>query len=542
MSSLSFTQRYLLALLSLIGIALLGAYMLGLPPFLREGGAFAPALARPDALIRTYSLAKLPRDLLRIPLAREVLTEEFAAYCEWHENRLALTGTVRRIAYEHGSNLSGNLVEASLEEPAEVALWAGADGRLRYFVVAMSDSTLARAVQVTLPVILKHPDSQLSRMGKLDGTDVDIVALEYGPDRHLLVLAKGTRVVMLSHPEMLFVGDDRDGNAPRRQSKSAVELLRELLRVRMVSVFSHHFLREEPLPEKHHEIILGTRAFAFGYETFVPGLEAVALTFDDEGAWRSAALFDGPPPEGRALWPVLPQKAGLCAILPVDWTRMAQLMHRFNARLEQPAVPPWFIDQFVGPAAVCWYREARPHAPLIAVRLKTTADDKRAREFFALADAVLGVDRSETVIDSEHGLAMWRGKWAPRDGERLPDPALSIVRDTVFFSPDAALVERAREVVAGRHPAIADHFGNAGADKVAFVDPGALAAIVRAETAAVLPGGQDEAFRAAARAYLAPRLKALARYPAQGIAWAEVPAPARRAWWPLAWETRAAGR
>src|SRR5664279_5446982 len=58
-------------------------------------------LSRPDALIRTQSLSSLPRDLLTIPLARDVLREDFLFYYEQTEDRLGLKGTLRRIAYEH---------------------------------------------------------------------------------------------------------------------------------------------------------------------------------------------------------------------------------------------------------------------------------------------------------------------------------------------------------------------------------------------------------------------------------------------------------
>ena len=55
----------------------------------RRGGALvldAPAialdLARPDALVQTASLADLPRDLLTVPMFRDVLTEDFVTYYE----------------------------------------------------------------------------------------------------------------------------------------------------------------------------------------------------------------------------------------------------------------------------------------------------------------------------------------------------------------------------------------------------------------------------------------------------------------------------
>ncbi|MDR0717069.1 MAG: DUF2138 domain-containing protein [Azoarcus sp.] len=549
---MSIAQRRLLALFILIVIAVpLGAYMLRLPPFMGDVGAFAPGLARPDALIRTYSLAKLPPDLLKMPLAHDVLNEDFVTYYEQHEDRLALSGTVRRIAYEHRQDLPGRLIESALDEPAEVALWLGADGRLRHFAVVMTRNALARAIQTVLPVVSRAADVQLSSAGKLDGTDVDILALEYGHGRQLLLLAKGDRVVALSNPGMLFAADgERNEGDPRKQLKPAVKLMRELLESRAASPFARHFLREEALPEKRHELTLGARAFAFGYEAFMPELKALALAFDDKGAWQSEALFNGPLPDSQALWAALPHGPGLCAALPVDWTRMALLLNRFNTRLARPVVPAWFIDHFTGAAAVCWYKDSRFYTPLFAARLKADADEKLVKEFFALAGASLRAGTSETFVDAENGVALWRGKVASRfgapgdDGARSLEPALAILRDTVFFSPNAALVERARDVVAKRYPALADSFGDGGADTLAFADPGALAALLRKETFAALPRDEEALFRNAADAYLAPRLEALARYPAQRIVLTEEPAPPRhnRVWRTLKWETGGAAR
>ena len=58
-------------------------------------------LARPDVLIVSEELSALPRELLRIPLLRDVLTEDFAFYYEHNPERDMLAGTLRRLAFEH---------------------------------------------------------------------------------------------------------------------------------------------------------------------------------------------------------------------------------------------------------------------------------------------------------------------------------------------------------------------------------------------------------------------------------------------------------
>ena len=53
-------------------------------------------LKRPDALIESASLSRLPKAVLEVPLLRDVLTEDFVFYYESNADRLGLTGTLRR--------------------------------------------------------------------------------------------------------------------------------------------------------------------------------------------------------------------------------------------------------------------------------------------------------------------------------------------------------------------------------------------------------------------------------------------------------------
>ncbi len=94
-------------------------------------GAQAPAdadaprayrdLRKPDALIESVSLSRLPKEILEVPLLRDTLTEDFVFYYENNGDRLGLTGTLRRIIYEHDLTLKDSLVEELLDQPAQVA-------------------------------------------------------------------------------------------------------------------------------------------------------------------------------------------------------------------------------------------------------------------------------------------------------------------------------------------------------------------------------------------------------------------------------------
>lgn len=149
------------------------------------------ALDQPDALIRSASLARLPRDLLQLPVAREVLTEDLVDYYETQEDRLAIAGALKRIAFEHHLSLPDRVLESVFDEEAEVALWRGPDGSLKYYLLAMTRNRLAKLIQFLASAL--PGDTQLHRVGKLPGRQIELYALDYGYQRRLLFAAQGDR-------------------------------------------------------------------------------------------------------------------------------------------------------------------------------------------------------------------------------------------------------------------------------------------------------------------------------------------------------------
>jgi uncharacterized protein YfaA (DUF2138 family) len=149
--------------------------------FVKELPASGIDLANPDVLIKTNSLAKLPRDLLQIPLLRDVLTEDFVFYYEQNARRLSLGGTLRRIAYEHNLDLGDWIIRSVIDEPAEIAIWKDPKGRLKYYLIAMKRNNLAKLLEMAAKVALK--DSQLKKAGgdlTVQGEGVPAYSLSYG--------------------------------------------------------------------------------------------------------------------------------------------------------------------------------------------------------------------------------------------------------------------------------------------------------------------------------------------------------------------------
>ncbi|MDR0578245.1 MAG: DUF2138 family protein [Candidatus Accumulibacter sp.] len=512
------------------------------PPFADEVNASNLDLARPDALIRSSALSRLPPDLLRTPLARDVLAEDFVDYYEHNENREALLGTVKRIAYEHRLDLPDRILRAVFDEPAEVALWRDEGGRLSHFALAMTRNALARAIGLLLPLA----DAQIASAGALEGADAPILILEYGVRHRLAVLAKGDRVVVLSDPGMLLAareterpenaeGAEKTRAAPPARSAAAAALIRELLDGgAKISPFARHFSLDEPLPEKTHEITLGAPVFAFDYAHFMPGLRALSLRFDAAGRWRSAAWLDaaGKSPAGATLWAALPRGAGLCAALPIAVPRAASLLEAFNAKAGDKPLPAAALQSFDGAAAACWYGNSRLYAPLFAAHLAARPDEARARTLLDMGARISRAGGAAARFEAKTGAGIWRAE-VREDTVYGLRPAWGIAGDALFFSPDAALVDKALDVAARRYPAMADDFApDAGGETLAVIDPRPLAELLRREMFAALPRAEEPDFRNAAEAWLAPRLDALARYPAQRVRLEA----SRSKWRPLAWE------
>ncbi|MEK1836716.1 MAG: DUF2138 family protein, partial [Pseudomonas sp.] len=155
-----------------IGLCLVAGVAGGLGWFLNKPKAPPAELAsdklgmgRPDGLLETHSLSQLPKDLLAVPFLKETLTEDFVFYYQAHADRLGLIGSLRRIIYEHDLKLQDSLIEQLFDQPADVALWRGADGRLKDFLLVMDRGGLAKVLEPLAKVALD--DTQLSKLAEI---------------------------------------------------------------------------------------------------------------------------------------------------------------------------------------------------------------------------------------------------------------------------------------------------------------------------------------------------------------------------------------
>ncbi len=521
--------------------------------------------SRPDALVDSESLSSLPRDMLRVPLLRDVLTEDFVNYYEDNEGRLSASGALRRIAFEHDLDWADALFKRVFDEPGRLMAWRGADGTLRYWALSMERNGLAKVLQ-TLGTIAPA-DSQLSRAGEVDGTPLYV--LRIGPARSLLLAGKGDRLVILSEAGMLL---DAEGKPIGARAKAVAAWLSDDAGARETPLQSFA-LDAVKGPPKGHRVLVGANYLSFGYQTFFPGIEALRFDFagDDDAAWHSAVLVDGARLPGEwntaELWKALPADPAACATLPVDWQAAGKMLQKVSGGKDELATQ---VGQaFEGPAAVCWYSKSTLVAPLFMARVKSADAASALRPVLAsLFEQVIGAYEPNAgaqkgaekgayarlpVQDRQGagGAVLWSravsSPYGTREGKAAPFAAqlsagayfpvtLALAGNTVLFSPDGALVDDALAVQGKRFPAVADTMqrGQQARTVLSFT-PSTLAPLVRREATKALPADQEALFLNAARAHLFPKLKTLAAYPAVSLVLPDN-LPAGRAWVPVTWQ------
>ena len=511
-------------------------------------------LTSPDAIIRTNSLAKLPRDLLRVPLFRDVLTEDFVFYYEQNTGRLSLGGALRRIAYEHNLDLGDWVIRTVIDEPAEIAFWKGPNGRLKHYLIAMTRNNLAKLLEMAAKVVLN--DSQLKRAGgdlMVQGENVSVFVLTYASNRTLLFATRGKRMVILSDAGML---KDRKG----KMTDDSRNILSALLSkdVRAQRIYGDRFQVNGTASE--HTVAVTARYLSFGYQHFFPAVQSLRFDFGKDG-WSTQVMVDpGTLPAGSLntapLWNLVPMEPSICFALPVDWDTAGSLLPRLGMKKEEAK---GLIRAINGPVGVCWYPKSRLHTPLFVVPISRALGPSETKFLAKAFEAAIGLKRPDlngsaegpypaTAVQNPDNSRLWqrlvpsrygihrpgeKGKGTRRDG-RFFQVTLAQHARSLIFSPDERLVEDALAVAAKKFPALGDSLPKGGAI-IAVITPSSLSALVQTETFASLPAAEEAVLRSAANAHLLPKLAALKRHPAYSLILPENVQPIPNQWVPVIW-------
>ncbi|MBY9026669.1 DUF2138 domain-containing protein [Pseudomonas fluorescens] len=510
-------------------------------------------LSRPDALLETRSLSQLPKDLLTVPFLKATLTEDFVFYYETHADRLGLIGSLRRIIYEHDLKLQDSLIERLFDQPADVALWRGADGRLKDFLLVMDRGGLAKVLEPLAKVALD--DSQLSVLStlKVGGDEVPLYQLTYNAGKSLLFASRGDKLVVLSNPAKFY---DPESGASEESGHVSPQALAALLNGE--KLFPEAFGLPAKTPETKQRLSVNSSVLAMGYQRFIPNFAGLRFDMDDKG-WHSYLAMDElenqPDFDFKPVWQAMPLGASACVTLPVAAEPQKPLLVKLGA---EEAVAQKLTEHVAGAAGLCWYADSRLYTPLLVASLNDEDNGKLDADIGTLFDSMVGAyegkvdEHAFPVVEKQEGQShLWQrqvssnfGPYAAKDAEN-PDAItgrafmkVSLARhgSTLLFSLDDKLVDKALGTLDKRFPPMADVLPKDVLMPIYF-GPDSMAQLIQQETLDSLPQDMEPVFYNAAQTYLIPKLRTLGGMGKYALTLPEGSEPdGHWQWLPLEWK------
>ncbi|KNH19862.1 hypothetical protein ACS77_25440 [Pseudomonas syringae] len=543
-----------------IGLCLVAGVAGGLGWFLNKPKAPPAELAsdklgmsRPDGLLETHSLSQLPKDLLAVPFLKETLTEDFVFYYEAHADRLGLIGSLRRIIYEHDLKLQDSLIEQLFDQPADVALWRGADGRLKDFLLVMDRGGLAKVLEPLAKVALG--DTQLSKLSEVKvGTDaVTLYQLNYNASKSLVFASHGDKLVVLSNPAKLY---DPENGASEDTGSVSTKAIAALLNGD--KLFPEAFGLPPRAPEVKQRLSVNSSVLAMGYQRFIPNFAGLRFDMDDKG-WHSFLAMDElenqPDFDFKPIWQAMPMGASACVALPLAAEQQKPLLVKLGA---DDAVAQALTEHMAGAAGLCWYADSRLYTPLLVASLNDDDSAKLDGDLGNLFGSMVGAyegkvpDQAFPVVEKQEGQThQWQrqvssnfGPYKAKDAEQ-PDAItgkafmrVSLARhgSTLLFSLDDKLVDKALGTLDKRFPPLADVLPKDLLMPIYF-GPDSMAQLMQQETLDSLPQDMEPVFYNAAQTYLIPKLRTLGGYGKYALTLPKGSEPdGHWQWLPLEWK------
>lgn len=543
-----------------VGLVLVAGVAAGLGWFMHKPKAPPAQLAsdklgmsRPDGLLETHSLSQLPKDLLAVPFLKETLTEDFVFYYEAHADRLGLIGSLRRIIYEHDLKLQDSLIEQLFDQPADVALWRGADGRLKDFLLVMDRGGLAKVLEPLAKVALD--DSQLTQLAeiKVAGDVVPLYQLTYNHSKALLFASHGDKLVVLSNPAKLYEAGHGPVEEPGMVSTESLEAL-----LGGQKLFPEAFGLPPRAPEVKQRLSVNSSVLAMGYQRFIPNFAGLRFDMDDKG-WHSFLAMDEldeqPNFDFKPIWQAMPMGASACVALPLAAEQQKPLLVKLGA---EETVAQALTEHMAGAAGLCWYADSRLYTPLLVASLNDDDSAKLDGDLGNLFGSMVGAyegnveEHAFPVIEKQQGPThQWQrqvssnfGPYKAKDAEN-PDAItgkafmkVSLARhgSTLLFSLDDKLVDKALGTLDKRFPPMADVVPKDLLMPVYF-GPDSMAQLMQQETLDSLPQDMEPVFYNAAQTYLIPKLRKLGGYGKYALTLPKGSEPdGHWQWLPLEWK------
>lgn len=504
---------------------------------------------KPDILINSLSLSKLPTDILSVPFLKDTLTEDFVFYYQNNADKLGLAGSLQRIAYEHDLTLKDSLIQELLDQPAKIALWRDHKGKLNHFIIVIHRGGLAKMLEPLAHVVTS--DSQLSKASpesvRIGDRDVPLYKLRYNGKKSVFFASSGDKLVLLSSEGFLF--------KDKKQAADTTALLKDLLNDKQ-SWNSHFVFSSDDIQKNKNnieqQITVRSSYLAMGYQRFIPAFEGIRFDKDAHG-WKSyLALNSREVSEGSSLdfspvWQAMPSGAGLCVALPLSRQMPVYMLQQSGNATE---LSQQIGERFSGTAGLCWYPQSRLYSPLLVAQLTAEPNETWDNKMATLFDQFIGKPTRPVDATDDNGVHILQrevpSRYAPYPVEqsRHPDASpggrffrvtLAHYQQTAMFSLDDALVDSAIRTLKKNFPPMSDILPTK-TNAAVYLSASRLADIFKLEASSSLPQEMEPIFYNAAQTLLYPRLTALANEPAYAVTLPQdVNIESSPQWIPLQW-------
>ncbi len=498
--------------------------------------AVGVSLLSPDAFFKTQRLSRLPKDLLKAPVLRDVATENLFFYYQEDEGRLGLEGALRRISFEHALDLSDRFIASILDRPAQIAFWKSSDGRLGRWLMIIRRDGLIPILETLAKAALT--DSQLHIVGALPSQgNPPVFELHHGSNLTLYFASVGDQLLVFSDSGILLQtgAKEKDQINSLLAEKNPADL--------WVKGFQ---LDAQP---NIHTLVVSANYLSLGYQALFPALRALRFGYD-ASSWTAEVLVSARFPSASRVWGTVPDYPALCVAVPIDPDRMASLLSKVISSSDAERL----ADALEPPAVVCWYDKANLYTPLVAIRKNTDASLNTALQslfstaigaheagtrqpaqpltkLIKLTEKDEAVDDTVVVyhppfdisVDKHPDGTVWRrevsspyGNRSSEESEHSEDMrsnryfsvALAEWKDTLLFSPDATLVDDAIAVLDGRFPALGDALPEA-TETAVVIYPDRFVDMIETAVLDSLPDQREPIFRNNVSEHLLPELEKL---------------------------------
>ena len=336
-----------------------------------SGNASPVDIAQPDAWVHSQNLSELPRDLLTVPLIKDVLTEDFLYFYDTDEDWLSLKGSMRRISFEHELKWQDNLLQSMAQSPADIYLWRDSSSALRYWAIGVERKDLT-AVAQQLAQIKLNADKQLSQIGtvKVDGDVVPVLQMKLSTRRTMVLAAHANRMALISDVAML-------GDGKGELSGAAEKMLKQILssNVKDQRAIASDLVSSDN-ENSTQSSALSNRFFAQGYGAIMPHVQGLRFDYDGS-AWRSQARLapETSQPDAQ-IWQQVPNNAAWCVATTIDWAQVQKSLDGVDALTQKPNLSAVFQPT----GAACWYADASSSVtqPLLIGQLNAPSDKNPA--------------------------------------------------------------------------------------------------------------------------------------------------------------------